>query len=154
KVLTITAGIRHFKYDESERGGDVGSFYCKQFAPTNYFGFCQAPYGTDFQTRAAATSAVATGSRSRVNLSYHVTPDVLLYATWSPGFRAGASNRSPSCHLPAPNTGTRLFWVPAYTVPDNVTNKEFGWKTEWLGHRLQFNGAVYQEDWTNAQTGF
>jgi outer membrane receptor protein involved in Fe transport len=132
----------------------VGSFYCKQFSPTAYFGFCQSPYGTNFQTRAAATSAIATGSRSRINLSYHVTPDVLLYATWSQGFRAGAFNRSTSCHLPDPVTHINRFCVPAYTVPDNVTNKEFGWKTEWMGHRIQFNGAVYQEDWTNAQTGF
>jgi iron complex outermembrane receptor protein len=153
-VLTLTGGIRHFKYDQSERGGDVGSFYCKQFAPTTYFGFCQSPYGTNFQTRSAATSAVATGSRSRVNLSYHVTPDILLYATWSQGFRAGAFNRSTSCHLKYNGTGPNQFCVPAYTVPDNVTNKEFGWKTEWWGHRIQFNGAVYEEDWTNAQTGF
>ena len=46
-TLTVTGGIRHFKYDDSERGGDVGSFYCKQFAPTTYFGPCTAPYGTD-----------------------------------------------------------------------------------------------------------
>jgi len=152
KELTLTAGIRHFKYDESERGGDVGSFYCKQFAPTNNFGFCTSPYGTNFQTRSAATSAVATGSRSRINMSYHLTPDFLLYATWSQGFRAGAFNRSTSCHLPV--GGINQFCVPAYTVPDNVTNKELGWKTEWFDHHVQFNGAVYQEDWTNAQTGF
>ena len=30
KTVTITGGIRHFKYDDSEGpGGDVGSFYCK-----------------------------------------------------------------------------------------------------------------------------
>ena len=28
-TLTLTGGIRHFKYDDSESGGDVGSFYCK-----------------------------------------------------------------------------------------------------------------------------
>jgi iron complex outermembrane receptor protein len=39
-------------------------------------------------------------------------------------------------------------------VPDNVTNIEFGWKTEWFERRLQFNAAIYQENWDNAQTGF
>ena len=28
------------------------------------------------------------------------------------------------------------------------------YKTIWFDHRLQFNGAVYKEDWTNAQVGF
>src|SRR5580658_9949725 len=59
KVLTISGGIRHFMYESSETGGDVGSFYCKAFHPTTYFGFCgqnpiagafgsSPPYGTDF----------------------------------------------------------------------------------------------------------
>ena len=43
KTLTLTGGVRHFKYDDSERGGDVGSFGCKQFMPTSYFGPCQSP---------------------------------------------------------------------------------------------------------------
>ncbi|MGH7866526.1 MAG: TonB-dependent receptor domain-containing protein, partial [Candidatus Dormibacteraceae bacterium] len=153
KVLTLTAGIRHFKYDESESGGDVGSSGCKQYATTTYFGPCLTPFGTDFQTRNSATSTTTTGSRPRVNLSWHVTPDLLLYGTWSQGFRAGAFNRSTSCHLPGPD-GINQFCVQPYTVPDNITNKEVGWKTEWLDHRIQFDGAVYQEDWSNAQTEF
>jgi hypothetical protein len=51
KTLTITGGIRHFKYDDKETGGDVGSFYCKQFSPTTYFGPCLAPYGTNVSIR-------------------------------------------------------------------------------------------------------
>jgi outer membrane receptor protein involved in Fe transport len=86
-------------------------------------------------------------------LTWHVTDDVLLYYTWSQGFRAGAFNRTTSCHLPGPD-GKDQFCVPAFTVPDNVTNNEVGWKTEWFDHRVQFNGAVYQEVWSNAQTGF
>ncbi len=88
KVLTISAGIRHFMYESSETGGDVGSFYCKQFAPTTYFGFCQAPYGTDFSARQTAVTNV--GNRERANITYHFLPNELLYATFSQGFRAGA----------------------------------------------------------------
>jgi len=151
KVLTITAGIRHFKYDSNETGGDVGSFYCKQFTPTTYFGFCQAPYGTNFGLR--QTQESNTGNRGRVNVSWHLTPDFLLYYTYSQGFRAGSFNRSTSCHLPNAEKIDQ-FCIPAVTVPDNVTNNEVGWKTEWLDHTLQFNGAIYQEYWDNAQTGF
>jgi iron complex outermembrane recepter protein len=166
KVLTITGGIRHFKYDSNETGGDVGSFYCKEFDPANtYTGVCGlnpvpgavgnplygSPYGTNFGLR--QTQQSNSGDRARGNISWHITPDLLLYYTWSQGFRAGTFNRSTSCHLPDAQQINR-YCVPAVTVPDNVTNNEIGWKTEWLDHRLQFNGAVYQEYWDNAQTGF
>jgi len=151
KVLTVTGGVRHFKYDSNETGGDVGSFYCKQFAPTTYFGFCQSPFGTDFSLRQTLESN--TGNRARGNVSWHIRPDFLLYYTWSQGFRAGTFNRSTSCHL-KDAAGVNQFCIPAVTVPDNVTNNEIGWKSEWFDHRLQLNGAVYQEYWDNAQTGF
>jgi len=157
KVLTITAGIRHFKYDSNETGGDVGSFYCKVGGaygppgPTSYFGFCPDPYGTDFTNRETATSD--TGNRGRANLTWHVTDDILLYYTYSQGFRAGTFNRSTSCHLKGPD-GVNQYCVPATTVPDTVTNNEFGWKTVLWDHKLIFNTTFYQEYWNNAQTGF
>jgi len=151
KVLTISGGIRHFKYDSNETGGAVGSFYCKQFAPTSYFGYCKDPYGVDFSTR--QTQVTNTGNRGRGNLTWHITRDFMVYYTYSQGFRAGTFNRSTSCHLPDAQ-GINLYCVPATTQPDNVTNNEIGWKSEWLDHHLLFNGAVYRENWDNAQTGF
>jgi iron complex outermembrane recepter protein len=162
KVLTVSAGIRHFKYDENESGGDVGSFYCKAFAPTTYFGFCgmnpqagafgsSPPYGTDFASN--PYSASFSGNRGRASVSWHVTPDVMLYYTWSQGFRPGTFNRSTGCHLPGPDAVDQ-YCTPAGTVPDNVTNNEVGWKSQWFDHRLQFNTSIYQEVWDDAQVGF
>jgi outer membrane receptor protein involved in Fe transport len=75
----------------------------------------------------------------RINLSYKVTDTALLYATWSEGFRPGGINRNPS--------------VPDY-VSDFLTNYELGWKSRWADDRLQFNGAVFLEDWDNVQVAF
>jgi outer membrane receptor protein involved in Fe transport len=149
--LTLSGGVRHFKYDMSQTGGAVGAFYCKQFAPIAAVTTCPAPYEFNFDTRAAPSSSTTTGTRGRANLSWKVTPDDLLYVTWSTGFRPGQFNRSTSCHQLTP---TDKYCIPAFTVPDNVSNLEAGWKTEWWDHRLQFNGAVYRMDWKNAQTGF
>jgi iron complex outermembrane recepter protein len=162
KVLTISGGIRRFQYDENETGGDVGSFYCKAFAPTTYFGFCglnplpgafgsSPPFGTDFALH--PYSAAFSGHRGRAGISWHVTPDVMLYYTWSQGFRPGTFNRSSGCHLPGPD-GVDQYCTPAGTVPDNVTNNELGLKSEWFDHHLQFNTSIYQEIWDNAQTGY
>ena len=75
----------------------------------------------------------------RVNLSWKATDTSLLYATWSEGFRPGGINRNPA--------------VPDY-VPDILTNYELGWKSRWADDRLQFNGAIFLEEWDNIQVAF
>jgi iron complex outermembrane recepter protein len=153
KTLTLTGGIRHFKYDDTEKvGGDVGSFYCKQFTPTTYFGPCLEPYGTNLATKQPNSSSPS-GNKVRANLSWHITDHDLLYYTFSQGFRPGTFNRTTSCHLPDAN-GVDQYCVPAFTTPDSLTNNEVGWKTEWFDRRVQFNGSIYQEIWSNVQTSF
>src|SRR3546814_11773283 len=63
--------------------------------------------------------------------------DVLVYGTWSRGFRPGGINRR----------GT----LPPYG-PDTLDNYEFGWTSSF--GPLRFNGAVYQEDWDDSQLSF
>jgi iron complex outermembrane recepter protein len=150
--LTITGGIRYFHMYTSELGGDVGSFYCKQFSTTTYFGVCQSPYGTDFAQQNPHT-LTESGSRGRADLEYHVTPDVLVYYTYSQGFRPGGFNRGSSDHLPNA-AGQDQYATPLTYLSDNLTNNEVGWKTMWFQHRLELNGAVYQENWSNAQVSF
>jgi outer membrane receptor protein involved in Fe transport len=152
KTLTLTLGTRYYKIDNHTYGGDVGSFYCKAFSPTTYFGPCLTPYGTDLNTQ-NPNSLTAKGFKSRGNLSWKVMDNFLVYYTWSQGFRPGGFNRGSSCHLPDAQ-GVDQYCTPKSYLSDDLTNNEFGWKTEWFGRRLQFNGTVYQEDWKNVQVGF
>jgi iron complex outermembrane recepter protein len=159
KTLTLALGTRYYRFNEREIGGDVGSFYCKAFTPTTYFGPCtpetngsKAPYGTNLNTQVPNSSKYS-GFRSRANLSWKVTEDVLVYYTWSQGFRPGGFNRGVSSHLPDAN-GIPQYITPGTYAPDSLTNNELGFKTLWLNHRLQIDGALYQEDWKNAQTEF
>jgi iron complex outermembrane recepter protein len=152
RTLIATLGTRYYRFNEDEQGGDVGSFYCKQFAPTTYFGPCLAPYGTNVSAQVPNTSRYS-GFRSRANLSWRITDDAMVYYTWSQGFRPGGFNRGSSGHLPDANNVDQFF-TPATYAPDSLTNNELGWKTEWFGHRVQFNGAIYQEDWKNTQIEF
>src|SRR5882762_8168028 len=36
-------------------------------------------------------------------------------------------------------------------APDDLTNSELGWKTRWMDRRIQWNGALYQENWNHTQ---
>ena len=96
------------------------------------------------------------GFQSRANLSWHVTDDVLLYYTWSQGFRPGGFNRG--IHEPTQTDSAGAYhdqyFTPATYAPDTLTNNELGLKTEFLNHRLQINGAIYQEDWKNTIVEF
>jgi outer membrane receptor protein involved in Fe transport len=78
------------------------------------------------------------GETHRVNLTYQIDPDRMVYATYSTGFRPGGPNRRAG--------------FPAYS-PDTLTNYELGWKTGFLEHTVRFNGAIFFEKWKDVQLG-
>jgi iron complex outermembrane recepter protein len=88
------------------------------------------------------------GFKSRRNLTWHITPDALVYLTYSQGFRPGAFNCSSSLKADG------QFNTPIGYAPDTLTNKEIGWKAEFCNYRLQFNEALYQKNWNNVQFAF
>ena len=68
-----------------------------------------------------------------------------------------ASVRAHSTAAPPVTTRTSTVspvLLAARVRSDNLTNNELGWKTEFFDHRLQWNGAIYQEDWKNIQVSF
>jgi outer membrane receptor protein involved in Fe transport len=150
KVLTLTGGTRYFDIENHQTGDYSFSFGCYQYATTTYFGPCTTADGGNFVSQ--PNRFTEHGFRSRGNLTWHVTDDILVYYTYSQGFRPGGFNRGSSCHLK--NTAGEEQWcVPYEYQSDDLTNQEIGWKTEFLNHRVQVNGAVYQEEWNNVQTG-
>ena len=155
KVLTLTGGTRYYHMGTFELGSNVGSFGCEIYGPYNggvptYP--CTIPQTNGNDLNAKNLNKTYKGFRSRANLSWHITPDILVYYTWSQGFRPGGFNRAQSIIKPSsPIYG--LFTPPLAYAPDTLTNNEIGWKTEWLDHRIQWNAAVYREDWKNTQIG-
>ncbi len=151
KVLTVTAGTRHYTFDNQFTGSVTSSFYCfEQGVPA---GGC---HNDATNLNAKDLSFVESGTKSRANITWHITPDVMVYATWSQGFRPGGFNRQgtlSATKIDGPD-GLPQFAIPNEYHSDDLTNKEIGWKTEWFDHRFQWNGAIYQENWNNVQIGF
>jgi iron complex outermembrane receptor protein len=79
------------------------------------------------------------GVTNRVNLTWKPVDGLLLYGTWSRGFRPGGINRRAD--------------VAPYAA-DTLANYELGAKATLMGGRLRINGAVYQQDWNNFQFSF
>ena len=149
KVLTLTVGTRFYDFNESIVGGDVLSYGCFQYTPTNYFGQCTPEAGTNLNAQADNHSKY-TGFRSRGNLSWKVTDDAMLYYTWSQGYRPGGFNRGSGEYLPD-SAGVPQFLRPETYAPDTLINNELGFKTLWLNRRFQADGTIYQENWNNTQ---
>jgi len=79
---------------------------------------------------------VENGETHRISLQYQFDPAVMVYGTYSTGFRPGGNNRLPT--------------APPYSA-DTLENFEIGWKTTWA-QRLRFNGAAFYDKWKSAQT--
>jgi iron complex outermembrane receptor protein len=76
---------------------------------------------------------------SRVNLTYSLTDDTMVYFTWSEGYRPGGVQRNPAA---------------GEYLSDFLTNIEVGWKTQWMDNSLQFNGALFTQEWEDFQVSF
>jgi iron complex outermembrane recepter protein len=117
----ITAGGRWFEYDRK--------FKLHQESPVGFTGF-------------SLTDAVAknneSGNVAKLNLTYKLSDDHMVYATYSEGFRVGGSNPV------RPNS-----ILPHEYKSDTLKNYEVGAKTEWLNHRVRFNVALYLMQWDN-----
>lgn len=136
--LTINGGLRLYDYRNTLTGffGFNGNFSSHTgesqcFAPGT---FHNTPC-TDLDAK-----AVGTGNTHKINLTYRVDDDRMVYFTWSTGFRPGGINR-------------RSDIAGAY-APDKLTNYEVGWKTTWLDDTLRLNGALFHENWDNVQFPF
>jgi iron complex outermembrane receptor protein len=79
------------------------------------------------------------GFLHKLNLTWKPSRDLLLYGTWSRGYRPGGINRR----------GT----VAPYQA-DFLTNYEVGAKTTWLDGQLRVNVALYRQDWKKFQFSF
>ena len=133
--LTVLGGARIYKYKNSLVGFfGYSAGYSSRTGEAACFGPAEVS-GSPCTNLDKETSD--TDSIFKLNATYKITPDVMVYATWSQGFRPGGINRR----------GT----LDPYG-PDKLDNYELGWKTTFGPFR--FNGAVYQEDWNDIQLSF
>jgi iron complex outermembrane recepter protein len=83
----------------------------------------------------------------KAEMDLHFTPDLLTYLSINRGVKGGGFN-APLF----PNTIATPALLAALEIkPEELNAYEIGIKSEWLDHRLRFNGAVYYYDYKNNQ---
>lgn len=134
--LSATMGARIYQYDNSL----VGFFgYSAGFGSTGVRQCFAGPIVAGSPCTNLDKRTKGTDFLHKLNLTYKFTPDAMVYATHSRGYRPGGINRRGS--------------LPPYK-PDFVDNWELGFKTAWANNSIRFNAAIYQLDWTDIQLSF
>lgn len=129
--LILTGGIRGFKAKNTLFG--FSGFRSNALAP-----ICLPTTQTDRPCNNFDKVYKETGETHKINLTYKVDSQRLIYATYSTGFRPGGNNRRPG--------------ILPYDA-DTLSNYEFGFKTTWLDRRLRINGALFYERLNDLQFG-
>ena len=165
-ALTLTAGTRYFRTDTSETGSSVGGFGCQLINHPTAPDPC-VNHSNFTNINSENLDRTYSGFRSRANLSWKVTGEVLLYYTWSQGYRAGGFNRAPSAappHSPlAPGLAADQVqarqhggWVaPLDFAPDNTSptassaGRPRGWTSAFngTGRFIRRIGRTHRSVW-------
>lgn len=139
--LSLTAGVRYFE----SRNSLIGFFgYSGNFSSRTGEAACFTPVGVGLGINGGPCinldkEVEEDGWTPRVNATYKIDDDKMVYLTYSEGFRPGGINRR----------GT----LPPYNA-DFLTNYEFGWKTTWAANTLRFNGALFFLKWDDIQFSY
>jgi iron complex outermembrane recepter protein len=165
-VLTLTGGLRWYKYDEFE----YGSEYSSQDTITlpgqtdglqvdHLNGACTAAGGCGFPINLKKSES---GHRWRGSLAWHLDPDTMAYYTYSEGSNPGGFNRVIStlgqpptllgvAQYSSTDAQTQQYGRPAGYDADSLINNEVGLKSEFLDHRVLLNLSTYYMEWKHVQ---
>jgi len=119
----------------SQQNGPFGPYYGPTLALPGSPNYAEIVGATREQ------SVHNTATTGHAGLDFTPNPDTLLYLSYSRGFRAGAFNAQ---FLFSPTDFSQV-------QPETVDSYEAGFKTAWLDHRLQLNGAIFYYQYKNQQ---
>ena len=80
------------------------------------------------------------GFMPKYGVQFDISEDVMVYALYSEGYRAGGINRAKG--IPA---------LPVAYESDIVENQEFGIKSTLMDGKIQINATIYKMDWKDVQ---
>lgn len=133
-AFQATFGFRKF-WQEFDASQTVALPYCGSFC---------APDGNLNGATSEANNADFDDELFKINASYSFDNDMMVYATWSEGFRHGGANSFPTAGFAGVDSGFIVF------QPDEATNLEVGIKGL-IGDSTRYTLAVYTIEWENIQ---
>ncbi len=136
-ALSLTAGAR-YNHDKAMGTYDALSGGAVSYSSGTYL----QPYGTGSRKAGAWTGKVA--------LDYRVTPENLLYASWTRGFKPGGINSASAGGNGGLGLGLTNSIKDTYQE-ETVDSFEIGSKNRFLDDTLQLNASAFYYKYTNMQ---
>jgi len=147
-VLTVSGGTRWYHYNEFEKGSEYFTTQACLFVPNG-----QCPADT-LSIDSHHDKQDYFGFKNRANVTWHITPDMQTYFTFSQGFRPGGFSRATKNVIQlTSDKSTVQFLSPNGYAPDSLTNYEVGYKSELFDRHLLLNLSGYYMQWDNVQLG-
>jgi len=147
--LAITGG---FRYYDIQNGSDVvndvgvpGQFIG---APPN--GVPVGTPGNPIPFFNNLTRGAEDGVIFKAHAAYDYSDDILLYASFSQGYRPGGANQNSSSIA---ITDPLAAGTPESFKSDSLDSFEIGVHSQWMDGRVTLNGAVYYIDWKDIILG-
>jgi iron complex outermembrane receptor protein len=140
----VTVGARYYDYDLQ-----LSSAVDFPLLRTVYFGEPPDSIVLDFED----TGQRESGNLIKLNTAYDLNEDMMVYFTYSEGYRIGSGNGVAPCpDFVDPDTQLACALPDELDYqPDETKNYELGIRSTWLDQRLTLNGAVYYVDWVDPQ---
>ncbi len=88
----------------------------------------------------------------KASLDWKVNDDLLVFATYSEGFRPPVTNRVGGGQATNQNGAFEGFRIPVYSLTDTLDNYELGVKGDFLDGILRVNATAYFSEITDLQT--
>lgn len=133
----LLLGVRYFEVDLESRQGTTHGFVANAPVPSG-----EIVGTTDNGNLVGEITDEDDTVTTKVTLTYKPSEEMMLYATYSEGFRVGGVNNSNQPFAPG---------IPATFESDELTNIEFGLKSRFAGGRLQANAALFFIEWEDIQ---
>ncbi|MCJ2183014.1 TonB-dependent receptor [Novosphingobium sp. 1949] len=135
--LQITGGLRYYKYTANVDGGS--------YLPL---------WDDTYSSRSGSTSD--NGLVYKINASWNITPSVMVYGTWSTGYRIGGVNRVAPCSQDVIDngpSGQTLCALPSELSygPDRTKNAEIGARAQLFDNKLMVSLSAFHIDWDGIQ---
>ena len=144
-TLDLTTGLRYTYetktgwFDQSATGASLDGLTAEQLAAANTI---RSRYGVANFYSARTKEGRLSGSAT---LSWKVTPDALVYATYGRGHKFGGLNL-------ANIVTTGAYAADPVIKPETIDSYELGVKTAWFGRKLTANLAAFWTDDSDYQT--
>jgi outer membrane receptor protein involved in Fe transport len=168
-TVTASFGARWYQIDDIYKGattGDDVSGRLRAFgdgsdaALTEFFGEQEA---TEIQAAIASgqleTSLLDNNGKLtvddtiiKVSLDWQVTDNMMLFSSYSEGFRPPVTNRVGGGAAKSQEGAFDGFRIPVYSTTDSLDNVELGFKSTLLDQTLRFNATAYYSKISDLQT--